>query len=89
MNGLQRRARAEPAKRAENFLAHARYRFVFFEPLQQGLGRTGTIASRLLVEFGTPPDEAIRQVRAARRGAVQTIQQERYVLGISPLPGEE
>lgn len=44
-----------------------------------GLGRTGTIVGRLLVEFGSDPDTAIRQIRAARPGAIQTIMQETYV----------
>jgi ADP-ribosyl-[dinitrogen reductase] hydrolase len=50
-----------------------------------GLGRTGTIAARLLVEFGMEPDEAIRAVRMARPGAIQTISQENYVLKCKPL----
>jgi len=37
-----------------------------------GLGRAGMIAARLLVELGMPPDDAIRTVRAARRGAIET-----------------
>jgi ADP-ribosyl-[dinitrogen reductase] hydrolase len=45
-----------------------------------GLGRTGTIAARLLVETGTPPDAAIRAIRAARPGAIETPAQEHYVL---------
>jgi len=44
-----------------------------------GLGRTGTIAARLLVETGTPPDAAIRAIRAARPGAIETPAQEHYV----------
>ena len=48
-----------------------------------GLGRAGTIAARLLVELGMEPQAAIRQVRAARPGAIETREQERYVLGIS------
>lgn len=44
-----------------------------------GLGRTGTIAARLLVELGEAPDVAIRCVRRARPGAIQTIQQERHI----------
>jgi ADP-ribosyl-[dinitrogen reductase] hydrolase len=50
-----------------------------------GLGRTGTIAARLLVEFGMEPDEAIRAVRRARPGAIQTISQEEYILKCKPL----
>ena len=44
-----------------------------------GLGRTGMIAARLLVELGLPPDEAIHRVRAARAGAIETHAQENYV----------
>jgi ADP-ribosyl-[dinitrogen reductase] hydrolase len=48
-----------------------------------GLGRTGLVASRLLVEAGMEPRQAIRAVRGARRGTVETRVQERYVLGLS------
>jgi ADP-ribosyl-[dinitrogen reductase] hydrolase len=44
-----------------------------------GLGRTGTVAARLLVEFGVEPGEAIQSVRKARVGAIQTSSQEDYV----------
>lgn len=44
-----------------------------------GLGRTGMIAARLLVEFGVHPEDAIRMVRAARPGAIETRAQEDYV----------
>ena len=37
-----------------------------------GLGRAGMIAARLLVELGMDPDEAIRNVRRARKGAIET-----------------
>jgi hypothetical protein len=37
-----------------------------------GLGRAGMIAARLLVELGVAPDEAIREVRRARAGAIET-----------------
>src|SRR5690349_21654664 len=36
-----------------------------------GLGRTGTIAARLLVEQGMEPIQAIASVRAARPGAIE------------------
>lgn len=51
-----------------------------------GLGRAGTIASRLLIEAGMVPSEALAQVRTARPGAVETFGQEQYVLGLTPLP---
>ena len=44
-----------------------------------GLGRAGSVAARLLVEFGAEPGEAIRQVRAVRPGAIETREQERWV----------
>lgn len=48
-----------------------------------GLGRAGTIAARLLIELGTKPTAAIAKVRAVRPGAIETPEQEAYVLGIS------
>ena len=47
-----------------------------------GLGRAGTIAARLLVELGMEPTKAIASVRAARPGAIETSEQEKFVLGI-------
>jgi ADP-ribosyl-[dinitrogen reductase] hydrolase len=44
-----------------------------------GLGRTGTVAARILVETGVAPDEAIRRVRAARPSTIQTRLQELHV----------
>jgi protein-tyrosine phosphatase len=37
-----------------------------------GLGRAGMMAARLLVELGMHPDEAIREVRRVRKGAIET-----------------
>jgi len=46
-----------------------------------GLGRSGMIAARLLVELGAATsEEAIRQVRASRPGAIETHAQEKHVL---------
>ena len=45
-----------------------------------GLGRTGTIAARLLIEFGLSPATAINTVRDARPGSIETWEQENYVL---------
>ena len=47
-----------------------------------GLGRAGTIAARLLVELGMEPATAIASVRRVRPGAIETSDQERFVLGI-------
>jgi ADP-ribosylglycohydrolase len=52
-----------------------------------GLGRTGTVAARLLVEFGLDPDQAIRRVRAARPGAIETVAQEAWVRRLSAQRG--
>ena len=51
-----------------------------------GLGRTGLIAARLLIEFGEPPQRAIELVRAARAGAIQTPMQEAFVFGLARPP---
>jgi ADP-ribosyl-[dinitrogen reductase] hydrolase len=45
-----------------------------------GLGRTGTVASRLLIEFGVDPKIAIQSVRKARPGAIENDVQEQYIL---------
>ena len=45
-----------------------------------GLGRTGLIAARLLIELGEDPNRALSLVRQARLGAVETREQEEYVL---------
>jgi ADP-ribosyl-[dinitrogen reductase] hydrolase len=44
-----------------------------------GLGRTGTIAAKLLVALGITPDQAISTVRAARPGTIETDEQEAFV----------
>ena len=50
-----------------------------------GLGRTGLIAAQLLIELGEMPSKALERVRAARPGAVETRQQEKYVLSLQNL----
>ncbi|GAB5357011.1 hypothetical protein AAMO2058_000337000 [Amorphochlora amoebiformis] len=51
-----------------------------------GIGRAGTIASRLLVELGVcSPLEALRRIREVRPGAVETWEQEQHVLNTVPL----
>lgn len=47
-----------------------------------GLGRAGTVAARILVERGMKADEAIKAVRAVRPGALETWEQEQYVLAL-------
>jgi len=56
-------------KNGSNVLVHCR----------GGLGRSGTIAALLLIEFGTPNGQAIAQVRNARPGAIDIAEQEEYV----------
>ena len=51
-----------------------------------GLGRAGTIASRLLVELGWHPGDAIREVRKVRPGAIETDDQEDFVHGCIAVP---
>jgi ADP-ribosyl-[dinitrogen reductase] hydrolase len=47
-----------------------------------GLGRTGTIAARLLIELGVDAKSAIESVRKARPGAIENSLQEYYVLSL-------
>ena len=56
-------------KQGDNVLVHCR----------GGLGRSGTIAALLLIEFGVPNDQAIIKVRNARPGAIDIAEQEEYV----------
>jgi ADP-ribosylglycohydrolase/protein-tyrosine phosphatase len=44
-----------------------------------GMGRTGTVAAMILHDLGMPMPEAIRQVRAAREGTVETAIQEEFL----------
>ena len=44
-----------------------------------GLGRAGTVAALILAERGIDPADAIRAVRAARKGAIETSAQAAYV----------
>ena len=47
---------------------------------RQGIGRSGLIAASLLIEGGAAPDEAIRQVTAARGVAVpETAEQREWI----------
>lgn len=52
-----------------------------------GLGRTGLVVARLLVEQGMAAEEAIRLTREVRQGAIETNAQERHVLGLASLVG--
>lgn len=45
-----------------------------------GLGRTGMLACLLLIELGRSPQDALRAVRDARPGTVETQEQEAFAL---------
>lgn len=45
-----------------------------------GLGRTGLIAAKLLVNFGVSPQDAINITRKARKGAIENSIQEQWVI---------
>jgi ADP-ribosyl-[dinitrogen reductase] hydrolase len=47
-----------------------------------GLGRAGTIGTRLLIELGMEPAIAIDRVRSARPDAIETAEQKKYALGL-------
>lgn len=49
-----------------------------------GLGRAGMVAAMLAIEMGLQPQEALRKVRAVRPGAVETTEQEDFVLAYRP-----
>lgn len=49
-----------------------------------GLGRTGTIAARILVERGIDAGAAIALVRKYRPGAIETPEQEAWVRALPP-----
>jgi protein-tyrosine phosphatase len=65
----QRAALADAFGRREKVLVHC----------AAGLGRTGMLVARLLVDAGLDPDEAIAQVRRARAGTIQTQAQADFV----------
>lgn len=49
-----------------------------------GLGRTGLMAARLLIERGMLPVDAVATVRAARVHAIETFEQEEFCLNLKP-----
>ena len=52
-----------------------------------GLGRTGIVAARLLIEFGEAPETALFRVRRARTGTVENRRQEEYVRDLGEVQG--
>lgn len=49
-----------------------------------GLGRSGTVAARVLIERGAAPAEAISWVQRHRRGAIETPSQRNYLMKRAP-----
>lgn len=49
-----------------------------------GMGRSGAVAARLLVERGVSPEQAIITIRRARPGAIENDEQVRWVLACNP-----
>ena len=90
---LSIRHRYPPSKRFEALWANASAEILdvlkagrcIFVHGNGGLGRTGTIASILLVESGIAPELAIERVRAARPNAIETAAQEWRVMIHQPL----
>jgi len=76
--------RFEAAWRTVGPLMHARLRSGgrILVHCRGGLGRAGTVAARLLVELDTAPAEAVRRVRAARPGAIESNEQLEHVLSL-------
>lgn len=48
-----------------------------------GVGRSGAVAARLLVERGLPPERALAAVRRARPGAVEAREQAEWVRAVA------
>ena len=73
----------------ERLRALLREGFNIFIHCMGGLGRAGTIATRLLVELGWEPQAAVAEVRRVRPGAIETTAQLRCALQIQPLAEAE
>ncbi len=52
---------------------------------KEGIGRSGIIAARLLIESGIEPDSAIKSVRKARPGSLMLYSQEKYCCSLKPI----
>jgi ADP-ribosyl-[dinitrogen reductase] hydrolase len=74
------------ARYGEGVRARLRDGFDVVAHCKGGLGRAGTIAAKLLVELGHSPDDAVRRVRAARPGSIETPSQRDYVLAQRAVP---
>lgn len=54
-----------------------------------GLGRAGMISAAMLTHCGVAPVDAIRQIRLARPGAIETLSQERWIFAQMSRPGAD
>ena len=54
-----------------------------------GLGRTGMMTARLLMDLGKSVEDAIAMVRKARPGAIETRRQERHLKGLPVLEDDD
>jgi len=59
-------------KAGDNILVHC----------NAGLGRSGTIAAKLLIELGIEAKDAVHQIRQIRPGAIETTAQLNYVMNL-------
>ena len=50
-----------------------------------GKGRSGTIAAILLIEFGEDNKKAMKEVRKKRTGAIETKEQEEFILNYNSI----
>jgi Predicted protein-tyrosine phosphatase len=66
----------ELLRKGENVVVHCK----------GGLGRAGMMAARLLAELGMEPEDAIKTVRKARRGAIETPSQLALVRRTKAIP---
>ena len=74
------------AKVGESLRARLRGGFNVLVHCMGGLGRAGTISSRLLAELGWSASDAINEVRRVRPGAIETAGQLDFVHGCVPVP---
>jgi len=66
-------------KQGSGILARLRLGQNVFVHCVAGLGRSGTVVARLLIDAGSGSDEAVVAVRRARLGAIETEEQEMYL----------
>ncbi len=67
---------AEEGKRIRSFLKRGEH--IIFH-CYAGLGRTGLVVAKILVDFGMEPEEAINAVRKANKRRIQTKEQAEYI----------